>query len=147
MKKDHSYGIIPLRMHENEWQTLLIQHQSGHWGFPKGHPEQGETPKQSAARELQEETGLTIQRFLSPEPLIESYFFMLNGQRISKTVQYFIAMVEGDVVIQELEIKNSQWASLPVAFDGISFEEGKRICFQVNEFLKSLDLNGNPLLA
>jgi len=136
MKKDNSYGIIPLRFHQNDWQVLLIQHHAGHWAFPKGHADPGESPKQTAERELNEETGLTIERYLSPDPLTENYFFRWNEELISKTVQYFLALVQGKVVIQELEIKNSQWMSLSSAGDCITFKEGKRICLEVMEFLE-----------
>lgn len=144
MKKEISYGIVPLRLHQHEWQLLLIQHHAGHWSFPKGHADPGETPKQTAERELQEETGLTIQRFLSSDPLIENYIFTLHGQRISKAVHYFLALVHGKVKIQEQEIKASQWLSLSEAFERISFSEAKRICLETNEFLKILDKDGNP---
>lgn len=139
MKKDHSYGIIPLRLQECGWEVLIIQHHSGHWSFPKGHPEGEETPKQTAERELREETGLSINRFLSDIPLIENYSFAFQGQRIFKTVEYFIALVEGSVVIQELEIKGSRWISLSLAVDSLTFKEGKRVCLQVDEFLKSIE--------
>ena len=147
MKKENSYGIIPLRIQKNDWQMLLIQHHAGHWAFPKGHANAGETPQQAAERELKEETGLSIQHLLLPNPLVESYFFTFQGYRIFKTVQYFLALVEGQVVIQECEIKASQWLSLSEALDQMSFKEGKRICLQVMEFLKTLDEKGNPLLA
>lgn len=142
MKKENSYGIIPLRIHDKHWQVLLVQHHIGHWAFPKGHADPGETDRQAAERELREETGLTIQRFLSPEPLIESYFFIFEGQRISKTVQYFLALVQGCVVIQECEIQASQWLSLQEAYERITFKEGKRVCLQTLEFLKGLDESG-----
>jgi bis(5'-nucleosidyl)-tetraphosphatase len=138
MKKENSYGIIPLRIHHQDWQVLLIQHHTGHWAFPKGHADPGETPQQAAERELREETGLIIQRFLASEPLIENYFFMFEGQRISKTVQYFLALVQGHVVIQEREIKASQWLSLQDAYERITFKEGKRVCSQTLEFLTHL---------
>lgn len=147
MKKESSYGIVPLRIHHNDWQVLLIQHHAGHWAFPKGHADLGETPQQTAERELKEETGLTIQRLLSPDPLIENYFFTFQGQRISKTVRYFLALVQGEVVIQECEIKDSQWLSLPDSCERMTFKESKRLCLQVSEFLKTLDKFGNPLLA
>jgi 8-oxo-dGTP pyrophosphatase MutT (NUDIX family) len=147
MKKDNSFGIVPLSLHEGRWKVLLIQHHAGHWAFPKGHADRGESPKQTAARELQEETGLTILRYLSPDPMKESYIFTFQGQRISKTVEYFLALVEGEVVIQENEIKASQWLSLLDAHSNITFKEGKLVCLQVNEFLKTLDERGNPLLA
>jgi bis(5'-nucleosidyl)-tetraphosphatase len=141
MKKENSYGIVPLRIHHKAWQILLIQHHAGHWAFPKGHAEPGETSQQTAERELREETGLTIQRFLSPDPLIESYFFTFRGEKISKTVQYFLALVQGNVVIQELEIKSSQWLTLPEALEKVTFKEGKRLCLQTIELLRNIDAN------
>lgn len=41
-------------------QILLIRNRSGHWGLPKGHWEPGELLADTAAREVQEETGLTV---------------------------------------------------------------------------------------
>jgi diadenosine hexaphosphate hydrolase (ATP-forming) len=40
-------------------RTLLLQHVSGHWVFPKGHVEAGETQLQAALREIAEEAGVT----------------------------------------------------------------------------------------
>lgn len=148
MIKESSYGIIPLRVQQDEWQVLLIQHHAGHWTFPKGHAELDETPKQTAERELKEETGLAVHQFLSSNPLVEKYFFNLHGQHVTKTVSYFLALVEGEeVVIQEQEIKDSQWISLFDAIDHITFKEGQRICLQTIEFLKTVDKTGNPFLA
>lgn len=147
MRKEHSYGIIPLRLHEKKWQVLLVHHRAGHWAFPKGHPERDESPRQAAERELREETGLIVHRYLLSEPLTENYIFTLHGEQVFKTVQYFLALVKGQEVIQESEIQAIQWLSLPKAYDRITFQEGKNVCLQVSEFLKTLDDKGNPLLA
>ena len=60
MIQDQSFGVVPVRddAKTGEQEFLLVQHQAGHWGFPKGHLEPGETPVQAAGRELAEETGL-----------------------------------------------------------------------------------------
>jgi 8-oxo-dGTP pyrophosphatase MutT (NUDIX family) len=40
-------------------QFLIISSKSdGHWGFPKGHVEEGESVEKTAIREVKEETGL-----------------------------------------------------------------------------------------
>ena len=147
MKKQYSYGIIPLKLENQEWRVLLVKHLGGHWSFPKGRPEKQEQPLETAKRELKEETGLEIKRFLSSDPLEEQYIFTFDGQQISKTVAYFLAVVEGEVTIQEKELCASQWLSVPEAFDCMTFDEGKRICLQVSEFLKTLDSEGRPLWA
>lgn len=139
MKKETSYGIVPLRVKQVDWEVFLVQHHAGHWAFPKGHANRGETPQQTAERELQEETGLTVQRYLSSEPLLENYFFSFQGKLISKTVQYFLALAQGEIFLQELEIKSGRWLSLPEAMNLITFKEGKRVCQQAYDFLKALN--------
>jgi bis(5'-nucleosidyl)-tetraphosphatase len=147
MRQDKSYGIIPLSLHEGLWQVLLIQHQAGHWAFPKGHADLGEPPQHAAERELKEETGLTVQRYLSSDPLSERYHFTLDGELVQKNVHYFLALVKGQVAIQAREIQASEWLTLPQAHQRITFKEGKHVCAQVDEFLKTLDQHGNPVLA
>lgn len=147
MKKESSFGILPLRFHQNEWQLLLVQLHAGHWGFPKGHADPDEKPQETAERELLEETGLTIRHFLIYPPLVENYHFTFQKVLILKTVYYFLALVEGEIQIQESEIKECRWFSLSAAHKQISFKEGKRICEEVGEIVKTLDVNGNPLLA
>lgn len=140
MKNEYSYGIVPLRFVQNEWEVLLIQHQGGHWAFPKGHLEAGELPQQTAERELKEETALLISQFLSSDPFAESYFFTFHGEKIFKTVHYFLALVSGEVVIQEDEIKGYQWLLLKDAEKAITFKEGKRVCQQTIAFLVDAEL-------
>ncbi len=138
--KDYSYGIVPLRQTgPGDWQVLLIQHQAGHWAFPKGHANEGETPQQAAVRELEEETGLSVVQFLSEETLMENYYFFLKGKRFFKTVVYFMAKVQGDVKIQEEEICNSAWVAIPQAKERMTFPEGKKVCQAVQQYLNLIN--------
>lgn len=133
MKRDYSYGIIPLKKVEGEWHALLIKHQrSSFWGFPKGHAEEGEEPYHTAVRELAEETGLTVKHPLSKDPLSENYRFKAHGRWIEKTVVYFIAEVaEGDVVLQKEEIEAFSWVPLKLAESQVTFEQAKHLCREV----------------
>src|SRR5690242_3522002 len=106
MTHEYSYGIIPLRRgSQGDWEALLIQHGGGHWSFPKGHAEKGEKPEETAIRELQEETGLMIGKFLDVNPLKETYRFMWKGSYVHKTVAYYIAEVQGELNLQIDEVR------------------------------------------
>ncbi len=137
MVKDTSYGIIPLRKYRGKWQTLLVKHGKGHWAFPKGHPEEGEKPEQTAEREFTEETGLKVESFLDIPAQKEHYFFRAGSDLIEKTVIYFVATVSGEVVLQEAEISDFQWLALESAADLATFKETKRLCAEIHQLMKS----------
>ena len=63
------------------------------WSLPKGTPEVGETREQTALREVREETGLEV-RILSYFDKIE-YSFVRSGERIEKTVHYYLMEATG----------------------------------------------------
>lgn len=139
MKQEESFGVIPLKKEKGAWKVLLIQHRKGrYWGFPKGHAEEGESPKEAAFRELLEETNLKLAKPLQEEPLSEKYIFQKAGQKVEKTVLYFIAEVEGDVKLQENEIYAAQWVFFPECFDTVTHKEGKEILSRVAKILKIL---------
>lgn len=58
------------------------------WTLPKGTPADSETIEQTAVREVAEETGLEV-RIMEPVGAID-YFFTQDGQRIHKTVHFFL---------------------------------------------------------
>ena len=105
MKTERSYGIIPLRRVAKGWEVLLVKHASaGFWGFPKGHANKGESPEQTAVRELCEETGLAPVRFLFERSFQEHYLYRKKEQLISKQVAFFVAEVSGEVSPQQEEV-------------------------------------------
>jgi bis(5'-nucleosidyl)-tetraphosphatase len=136
MKSEHSYGVIPLRLSHGEWWVYLVQHQAGHWNFPKGHPEPNETPQETAQRELYEETGFTIVAFLPFPKIEESYTFQREGARVDKQVTYFLAEVSGEEKYQAEELIQGRWVPLQEAHQLITFEEGRKVCRQVQQYVR-----------
>jgi 8-oxo-dGTP pyrophosphatase MutT (NUDIX family) len=53
-----SCGAVILRETPAGWRVLMLR-VFRHWDFPKGLMEAGETPKQTALREVAEESGIT----------------------------------------------------------------------------------------
>lgn len=138
MIKVESFGIVPFLNEKGTWKVLLILHREGnHWGFPKGKANDGETPLQAATRELREETGLEVVELLRENPLIEQYQFRRRKDFIIKTVQYFPALVKGDLKIQLEEIREAKWLTIPEAMSQLSFREARHI---LQEFLRHLNI-------
>ena len=57
MKHEKSCGAVIIKNNK----VLVLQQVAGHWGFPKGHVEKGETEVETAIREIKEETNLDVE--------------------------------------------------------------------------------------
>lgn len=52
----HSAGGV---VRNKRGEIALVSHDGWFWGFPKGHMDEGETPLETAQREIVEEVGIT----------------------------------------------------------------------------------------
>ena len=85
----------------NEQKVLLLQYAKGqkegewdlqgHWDFPKGHVDKGETEIETATRELEEETGIKNIILLDNFRKTINYKFQKGDIKITKEVIFFIA--------------------------------------------------------
>lgn len=136
MKHEKSCGAIVFRIHHDTPEFLLIQHRSGHWGFPKGHVEQGETEQQTAVREVYEETGLQIE-------LLEGFRETIQyspAAKIWKTVVYFLAKAISEKVTYILpEVIDHKWLPLHDADAQLQFENQKGLLNQASSYLMRRD--------
>ena len=109
---------------------LIIEHRQGHWSFPKGHKEKGETDLQTAKRELSEETGITDVKFISEGIELSEVYLFNSGKnhRVEKSVDYFIAEVFSETVkIDNMEIVNFQWCGLDKGLKLVTFPESENL--------------------
>lgn len=138
--QDISCGVIPLKRKEAQWFVFIILREKGFWEFPKGHPEAGESPQQTAARELKEETGLDVNKWLSSSSFEIDYEFKREGNTITKKVMYFLGEVKGAEHLNPLEVIEAKWVKVEEAFDHLTFENSRTLCHQVIEFLRNRNL-------
>ncbi len=148
--KDEAFGIVPVFLSEADTLFLLIQHQAGHWAFPKGHADPGESALETAKRELEEETGIRDYEVLEEPIFVESYSFVQEavpssvkhyssakeGELIEKSVTYFVAFVNSmEVVLQVEEIQNSAWICFDEAINLITFDGNRGVLREVKAYL------------
>lgn len=136
VRLDHSCGIVPLQRRANQWLVLLVL-QGRTWSFPKGHVELGESPKQTAERELHEETNLQVAEYLAQSPFEERYIFSEHQIRVHKSVLFFPALVTGDLKVQREELLDAIWMPLEVAgpklTHGTTRQIWQKVCFLTAE--------------
>lgn len=129
---EHSYGIIPFFKSKDGLKVFLI-HQYGSggdtlWTFPKGRPEVGEKPLQTAFRECKEEANIEPIKVYEDTPLSNSYSFLRNGEPIDKTSTYFVGIVETEsFTVQPEEVKEAGWFTLEEARERITFPDYKKM--------------------
>lgn len=100
-----SCGVVPYRMVEGQREYLILLQSNGCWSFPKGHMDAGETERETALRELREETGLTAA--LVPDVRVELSYDV--RPLVRKEVVLFLGEVEGEPILQEREIRSHRW--------------------------------------
>jgi len=104
--EEKSCGAVIWRKTETGHEYLLAQHGAKHWSFPKGHVENEETEVETAAREILEETGLTVDIDTSFREVVTYY----PKPNVIKDVVFFIATpTGGEQHAQEEEIRQLGW--------------------------------------
>ena len=137
MKKDVAFGLIPIYKDEDKVEFLIIHQVAGHWAFPKGHAEAGETSLETAQREFEEETGITQYEVIEDVSFQEEYYPEKNGEIYHKTVTYFPAWVSNkQVKKQDLEVQDFAWLEYSQALERITFPEAKRILKQAKKYIQ-----------
>ena len=117
----------------NDDKVLLVKHNAGHIGFPKGHVEDGETEEETAIREVKEETGLDVE-------VDANYRYMTTyspKEGVSKDVIFFLGkLIGGEMKPQIKEVNEVLFVPLDQAVDVIQFDDMKEIFKKVLQDIK-----------
>ena len=115
--REQSYGGVVVRGGD---VVTIVPRGKRALALPKGGPETGETPEQTAAREVREETGLTA---TVRAPLGDvTYWYRRSGRRIRKTVSFFLLdFVEGSTDDHDHEVTEARWIPLEEARSALTY--------------------------
>ncbi len=129
---EKSCGAVVYRKTPREGTKILLvkNHNGKCWTFPKGHIESNESEKQTALREIKEETGLTV----TIEPNFRQTSIYRPFGKIKKYVVFFLARANDSVVnMQQNEIDYYLWVSLEDAMKLCSHENDTKILAEVRK--------------
>lgn len=121
----YSAGIITYIIKNNTIFYLLLHYTAGHWEFPKGTMEPGETKQETAQRELYEETGLTASIDDNFEESIQYFFVTHDAQKVLKTVYFFTGKANTDVVTLSHEHIDFLWLPYEKALTQLTYDRSK----------------------
>ena len=137
MKYEKSCGGVVFSRASGDVRYLIIESREGIFGFPKGHMEGNETEKETAIREIFEETGL------SPDFIdgfrVEQQYPLPRKKGVTKKVVYFLAeFEEQEIIPQEKELKSTKLLSYDEAIGILQFQNAKDVLTSADKFIKTI---------
>lgn len=127
---EKSCGAIVMK----DGKVLVIKQTDGHWSFPKGHVEDGETEEETALREIKEEVGLDVELDTGFRSVIG---YCPNKPNTYKEVVFFMAKaITFDVIMQEEEVIDYKWVSLEEVKEMFKNRNDQGVVMSAIEYLR-----------
>jgi bis(5'-nucleosidyl)-tetraphosphatase len=133
MLYEKSCGAIVIRKFHGNTELLLIKNKSaGHWSFPKGHVENGESEIETATREVKEETNIDV--------IIDSSFREVitysPKKDTIKEVVYFMARAKNTNCMPQLEeVSNVAWVALDRVTTLLTYDNDKQLIAKARQHI------------
>lgn len=128
------YSAGGLIFDDEDRVAIIARHsRSGHieWCLPKGHIEKGETPEQTAVREVHEETGI-LGEVLESIATID-YWFTGTNQRVHKLVHHFaLRRIGGELSVEgdpDHEAEDAIWVKFSDLDNVLSYPNERKIAW------------------
>ncbi len=125
VRETTSGGVVFRRDQKTgETQILLMQDAKNRWTIPKGHVEQGEDPRETAEREIREETGLKEMKVYS---WLGKVNFRYRRAHTLVLMTMHIYLVEGKGETEKLKpeewLNDIKWLNIKEAVDKIAYDD------------------------
>ena len=134
MKREKSCGAVIFRGENTQRTYLILKSTQGHTTLCKGHVEKNETEHETAAREIMEETGLTVE-FVHGFREVITYS---PYQGCTKDVVFFLARAEGgNIVCQPEEVAEARFLPFDRALTALSHTSDRVTLQKARNFLEA----------
>jgi len=131
-REEKSCGAVVWRARDGRREYLLVRHNGGHWSFPKGHVEGNETEAETAAREILEETGLTVEIHTG---FRQTVTYAPKPGTVKDVIFFTAVPTGGEERRQESEISQLGWFSFPDAAVQITYATDEEILLAAETYL------------
>ncbi|MHB8566590.1 MAG: bis(5'-nucleosyl)-tetraphosphatase [Nitrososphaerales archaeon] len=111
---------------------LSLHYPAGHWDFPKGAVEKGESEEQAAKREIMEETGLRVDSFVPGFRKVIDYHYRRSEGLSHKQVIFFLTKSEKTQVRISFEHSGYDWLTFEQSLRRLTFENARNILKEAN---------------
>lgn len=108
-------------------EYLLLHYEAGHWDFPKGAIEQGESELDTVKREVWEETGISHIEIIRDFRKEIQYFYRKEGELVRKTVIFYLARSNTKEVKLSYEHKGYVWLDFTRAMRKLTFRTARNV--------------------
>jgi 8-oxo-dGTP diphosphatase len=117
--------------------ALILTHER-RWQLPKGWIDDGESPEQTAVREVREEAGVSAE-IVAPLGLIEYQYvstYDAEPARVHKRVHMFLLRhLDGSTDDHDDEVLEARWVEIGEAEAMLSFKDERRMMAKAREAL------------
>ncbi len=135
MQMERSSGAVIYREEDGRKEYLLLHYEASHWDFPKGHIEEGEDPKETAIREVKEETCIKNIMFCEDFQDRIDYTFKRRKDLVYKEVLFFLAKTNEKTVTISYEHSGYEWLNYEKAIERLTFKNAKDVLKNAEAFL------------
>lgn len=115
MKEISAGGVVYFKDDEGI-KILMIEDKSNRWTLPKGKNEEGETYKETAIREIREETGIIGEIVTSLDNVYYEYYHPIYNKVEKEVYFYLVKATSKEINVQLSEINSAQWLNLDEAW-------------------------------
>lgn len=146
-----SSGAVVFRNTPDGREYLLLRYPSGHFDYPRGHVEAGETRLVAARREVLEETGIEAVELFAEKEMYTKFFYIARGserarrREVGRGTWIFkeVFMYPGETAVRAVVLSHEHpefvWLPYAAALEKVTYENAKTLLRQTESWARARD--------